>query len=34
MNEQEVLLLPGTRVRIDSIQQYANGVTEVQCHEL
>lgn len=34
MNEQEVLLLPGTRVVIDSIQQYANGVTEVQCHEL
>lgn len=34
MDEGEVVLLPETRVVIDGIKVYDNGVTEIQCHEL
>ena len=34
VDEEEVLILPGATFRIHAIQQCANGITEVQMHEV
>lgn len=34
LNEDEIVLLPGTRFKIDAINTYTNNVTEIEMHEL
>ena len=34
LNEDEILVLPGTRFKIDAINTYTNNVTEIEMHEL
>ena len=34
VNEDEVMILPGTRFRITAINTYTNNVTEIEMHEL